>query len=144
MARSRPGSGRTGVAGAAGGHGASGSDAVLKFMNRRITVMRGTSVNEYGDETDVGTPYLTGVQAALAEVSETTFDAASQRQQIIRAIKARVPGWVDVETTDTIQDEATGYFYMIESIEAEPSIGYYPPFKLLTLRMRSGVTADSD
>ena len=106
--------------------------------------MRGTAVNDYGDETDVGTPYLTGVPAAIAETSQQAFDQATQRHQIIRAVTCTVPAWVDVWTTDTIQDEFTGYFYMIESIEAWPGIGYYPAMQILTLRMRSGVTIGSD
>lgn len=129
---------------ARGGTGASGVESVLKFWNRRITVMRGTEVNAYGDESDVGVPLYTGVQAALAETTQTAYDSASQRQQIIRGITCKVPNWVDVVTTDTIMDEATGAYYMIEAIQAQPGIGYYPPFKELTLRMRSGVGVQSD
>ena len=144
MARTRTSRGGAGRAGAPSTAAGSGAVAVLKFWNRTITIMRGTAADEFGDLSDVGTPYLTGVQAALAEVSDVVFDAATMRQQIIRAIKCTVPGWAGVLSTDTIQDEFTGFFYMIESIEAQPGIGYYPPFSILTLRMRSGVSVTSD
>jgi hypothetical protein len=127
-----------------GSGGASGATGVLKVWNRTITVMRGMAVNAYGDESDVGTPLYTGVQAALAETEQTVFDAATQRQQIIRAVTCTVPAWVDVLTTDTIRDEFTGFYYMVEGIRSEPGIGYYPPPKTLTLRMRSGVSIQSD
>jgi hypothetical protein len=136
MARARPSSG--------GGSGAPGATSVLKFWNRTIATYRGTTANAYGDVSDVGAPYLTGVQAALAETAQTVFDAATQRQQIIRAITCIVPAWADIVTTDTLQDEFTGFFYMISSIEAQPGLGYYPAPKILTLRMRSGVSIGSD
>lgn len=126
------------------GGGSAGAASVLRFMNRSLNTYRGPAVNAYGDESDVGTLYLTGVQAALAETAQTAFDPATQRPQIIRAITCIVPGWADIETTDTIQDPFTGWFYMITSMEDEPGLGYYPPRKILTLRMRSGVSIGSD
>lgn len=122
----------------------SGAPAVLRFFNRRINTFRGVATNAWGDLDDVGTPYLTGVQAALAETSSVVFDAATQRQQIVRAIECTVPAWADIVTTDTLYDPASGLYYMIESIEAQPGIGYYPAFKVLTLRVRSGVSIASD
>lgn len=129
---------------ARGGSGASGADAVLKFRNRLLNTYRGTAANTYGDLTDVGTLYLTGVPAALAETTQTYFDAATQRNQITREITCRVDSWVDIITTDTIEDTTTGLYYLIEGIKSEPGIGYYPPPKVLTLRMRSGVSIQSD
>lgn len=129
---------------ARGGSGASGAAAVLRFRNRLLNTYRGTAANEFGDLTDVGSPYLVAVPAALAEVEQTYFDAATQRNQIIREITCRVDAWVDIITTDTIEDATTGLFYLIEGIKSEPGIGYYPAPKILTLRMRSGVSIQSD
>lgn len=129
---------------ARGGGDASGTAGVLRFRNRRMTIMRGTQTNVFGDESDVGVPLYTGVSAAIAETSQTVFDAATQRQQIIREVTCTVPGWVDVVTTDTLKDEFTERYYMITSIEEEPGIGYYPAPKILTLRIRSGVNVRSD
>lgn len=127
-----------------GGGNASGTAAVLRFMNRRISVLRGTTVNDWGDKTNVGTPLYTNVPAAIAETAEQSFDPATERPQIIRSIKAAVPGWADIELTDTLLDPATGWYYMPEEIWDEPGIGIYPPRKLMTLRMRSGVTVDGE
>ena len=70
-------------------------------------------VDDLGDESDVGAPLYTDIPAAIAEVSETVFDAATQRLSTIRSIKAVMPGWADVIASDTIQDEFTGYFYIV-------------------------------
>ena len=134
-ARARPTSGSSG----SGGGGAGGS-AVLRFMNRRLAVYRGDAVNPYGDVSNVGELFLDDVPAALAEVSQNSFDPATQRPSIIRAIKCIVPGWADIDLDDTIQDKSTGFFYLVESAEAEPGLGYRPPRRILTLRQRSGVS----
>ena len=144
MARTRTTSGGPGHAGAPSVPAGSGVAAALQFMNRQIAVLRGTAVDDLGDLSDVGAPLYTGIPAAIAEVSETVFDAATQRLSTIRSIKAAVPGWADVIASDTIQDEFTGFYYIVLSLEAEPGIGYYPPRKLLSLKMRSGVSVQSD
>jgi len=124
----------------AGQRGGGNSASVLAFRNRTLSVYRGTTVDELGDEIDSTTPLCTGIPAALAEVSDVSYDAATQRQQIIRSIKCTVPAWADIVDTDTLQDEFTGYYYIIESVEAQPGIGYYPAEQIFTLLMRSDVS----
>lgn len=136
MARKRPGG--TGTTARTGG------EAVLAFNNRLMTVMRGTEVNAYGDETDVGIPIYRDVPAALAEVEEVTFDRASQTRRTIRTVTCKFQAYVDVTSDDTLMDQFTGYFYLIESMKEQPGIGYYPAPKILTLRMRSGISVESD
>ena len=144
MARARSsGNGGKGVTGS-GGSGAAGADAVLRFRNRSLSVMRGTKISSYGSKTNTGTPLYRGIPAAIAETQDQAFDPASQRMQIIRGLSAIVPAWADIIETDTLMDETTGMFYLVESIQSRPSIGYYPPDKLLTLRERSGVSIGSD
>lgn len=113
-------------------------------MNRTFTICRGTEVNSHGDLTDVGLPIARGVPGALAEVSHETFDRSSQTRRTIRKVTAKFAAWVDVTDDDTLIDEFTGYAYVIESMQEEPGIGYYPPIKILTLDMRSGVSVASD
>jgi hypothetical protein len=130
MARARP---------AAGGKSSTGSDAVLMFRNRTVTVMRGIEVNDAGDISDVGTALYTGVQAAIAEVSHDTFDPASSTRRTIREVQCVLPAWTDVLLTDTLKDEANGYYYRIQEIVQRPSAGYYPPDLLLTLSEVTGL-----
>ena len=72
------------------------------------------------------------------------FDQATQRPQAVRTITCVLPNWADVIDTDTLYDPATGNFYLISSQQARPGPGYYPPDRILTLRMRSGVSLASD
>jgi hypothetical protein len=118
---------------------------MMELANTRLTIMRGTAANAYGDLTDVGAPIYSGIPAAINESSKTVFDAATQRPQTIRTSTCVVAGWVDVLTSDTLLDEGSGNYYMIEDIQRQPTgpTGITPT-KILTLRWRSGVTVDSD
>jgi hypothetical protein len=116
---------------------------VMEIANTTLSVLRGTKVNAYGDKTNVGTPLYTGIPAAVVESSRQAFDRASQRHQTIRTIQCVVPDWADILDTDTLMDETTRNFFMVESIAMQPTLGP-PPDKLLTLRARSGVTVATD
>ena len=124
--------------------GGLGQDSVLKLQNRLITIMRGTAVNEYGDETDVGIVHRQHVPAALAEKSSQTSDPADPVRRTVRTWECILPAWCDVTTNDTLMDETTGNFFMVEAIEPQTGPGYYPAPLILTLRMRSGISVSSD
>lgn len=113
-------------------------------MNRSFTVLRGFEISPRGDKTNVGTVLYTGVQGSLAETGHETFDPASSTQRTVRTFTCKMNNSADILTTDVLVDEFSGATYMIESLELEPGPGYYPQFKILTLRARSGVSFATD
>ncbi|MGH3296094.1 MAG: hypothetical protein ACRDP7_30275 [Trebonia sp.] len=115
----------------------------MELANTSLSVLRGTTVNAWGDKTNVGTPLYTGIPAALVESAKQVFDRASQRMQTIRTSTCVVPDWADILDTDTLIDETSGDAYMIESVTRQPTLGP-PPDKILVLRSRSGVSVESD
>lgn len=118
---------------------------MMELANTRLTIMRGTAANAYGDESDVGTPLYMGVPAAVNESSKTVFDPATQQPRTIRTSTAVVPGWTDVLLSDTLFDENSGSYYMVQDIARQPTgaTGISPDL-LLTLRSRSGVSTSTD
>jgi hypothetical protein len=118
---------------------------MMELANTRLTIMRGTTVNAYGDESDVGSPIATGIPAAVTESSKQVWDPATQQPRTVRTSKCVVPGWVDVVNSDTLLDETTGNAFMIQDIQLQPTgpTGI-PPAKILTLRGRSGVSVRSE
>jgi hypothetical protein len=118
---------------------------MMELANTRVTIMRGTAANAYGDLTDVGQPVYMGIPAAINESSKTVFDAATQRPQTIRTSVCVVANFVDILTSDTLLDETSQNYYMIEDIQTQPTgpTGITPT-KILTLRWRSGVSPGSD
>lgn len=118
---------------------------MMELANTTITIMRGVEANAYGDLSDVGTPVYTGVPAAVTEASKQTWDPATQQPRTIRTLKALVPIWTDILTSDTIRDETNGNYYMINDLQRQPvgPTGITPSI-ILTLRERSGVGTGSD
>ena len=90
---------------------------MLELQNTTLSTFRGRAENAYGDQTDVGVPYLTGIPAALVETAKSSFDQASQTRRTIRTVECRVPVWADIDDDDTLMDERTGSYFMVESIE---------------------------
>jgi hypothetical protein len=103
------------------------------LANTAATILRGTTTDAYGDVDDAATVAHADVPAAIVESSKVVTDPSSQTPRTIRAITCVMPGWADVLNTDRVQDQGTGYVYAIESVEAQPSLGY-PADTVLTLR----------
>lgn len=112
---------------------------MLGLANAQVSVLRGTTANAYGDETDGTTAVFTGIPAAIVESSHTTTDPASQTPRTVRTITCVMPGWAAVLNSDRLQD-GNGVIYMIESVTAQPSLGY-PADTILTLRRVTGTGA---
>lgn len=107
---------------------------VAEAANCTVTLMRGTVPDDYGDVSDAGIPYLTGVPAVLIETSRNVFDPATQAPRTVRAATLKLPAYVAVDNTDQVQDEATGNLYAIEDITQPPTLMGAPVDLTLTLR----------
>jgi len=116
---------------------------VAEVASTTLSTFRGTTADGYGDLDDTGIPYLKGIPAAITETAKAAFDAASQTRRTIRTIMCVVPSWADIDDDDTLRDERTGDFFMIESQQRQPSLGL-PGDLILTLRARSGITIATD
>ena len=102
-----------------------------------VSVLRGETADEYGDVVDAATAAYENVPASIVEgMAKTVTDPSTQTPRTIRPITAVLPAWADVLNTDRLQD-AAGTVYIIESVTAQPSLGY-PPDTVLTLRRVTG------
>ena len=110
---------------------------MMDLANCSVTIQRGTVTDAYGDVADSFTPVYTGIPAAIVESSKTVTDPSSQMPRTIRAITCVMPGWADVLNTDTLLNEQSNQGFAVESVEAQPSLGY-PADTVLTLRRLTG------
>lgn len=108
-----------------------------------LTICRGADTNSHGDKTNVGIPLYRGVPAALVEKSYTTYDPSAQARRTIRQWMAVLQPWTDLLANDTVQDEMTGSWFMVISLQSQPTLGV-PPDLIAMLRERSGVSVRSD
>lgn len=103
----------------------------------QVSVLRGTTTDDFGDLIDAATPVVTGVPAAIVESSKTVTDQATQTPRTVRTVTCVLPAWASVLNTDRLQDQSTGLTYFIESVETQPSLGY-PGDQVLGLRRVTG------
>jgi hypothetical protein len=81
----------------------------------RLTVLRGTTTDAYGDEQDTDTAVATGVIASLVEQSRRVTTRENPTPRIVRYAVARVPAGTDIRDQDRVRDERTGATYIVEA-----------------------------
>jgi len=91
---------------------------VLARANTTIAVLRGTSTDGYGDETDTDTPVATGIPASLIEQTRRVTTRDDPTPRIVRYAVGRVTAGTDVTDQDRIRDERTGDIYIVDAVSA--------------------------
>lgn len=91
-------------------------------VNCSATILRGTTVNQFGDEIDSNVPFISGLPITLVETGKTVQDPSTPTPRTIREITAMVPHWTGVLDTDRIRDERTGDVFMVISVTTPPTI----------------------
>jgi hypothetical protein len=95
---------------------------VAEAANTTISLLRGETVDEYGDVIDSNTPVFTGVPAVLVEQPGQTQDPSNPTPRTIRAIKLVVPSFLGLLDTDRILDEPTGNTYIVITVTTPPTL----------------------
>lgn len=84
----------------------------------KVSILRGTTTDAYGDEQDADTVVHTGIPASLIEQSRRVTTRDNPTPRIVRYAIARVPAATDVTDQDRLRDERTGATYIVESVSA--------------------------
>jgi hypothetical protein len=82
----------------------------------RVSILRGTTEDAWGDEQDTDTPVYTGIPASLIEQSRRVTTRDDPTPRIVRYAVARVPARTDVTDQDRLLDERTGAKYIVEAV----------------------------
>lgn len=109
--------------------------------NTTASVMRGTTENQFGDEIDANTPYISGLPVTLIETGKTVQDPSSATPRTIRQVYCNVPEWAGILNTDRLMDERTGDVYIIISVTKPPTIIGAPVDTILGLKRISANAA---
>lgn len=80
-----------------------------------ISVLGGSSTDEFGDETDGTTVLAASVPASLVESTRTAMEPVTGTPRIIRTHICRLPPGTAVDETNRIRDEITGETYIVVS-----------------------------
>lgn len=88
-------------------------------MNARATttvqVLRGTTVDSYGDDADNGTVVAAGVLVSIVEDRPTTTTPESTHPRVVHNFIGRARGNLDIRAGDQLQDERSTSKYIVDS-----------------------------
>lgn len=84
----------------------------------RLTVLRGTTLDAYGDEADTDTAVATGIIASLVEQTRRVTTRDDPTPRIVRYAVGRVTAGTDITDQDRIRDETTGAVYIVEAVSS--------------------------
>ncbi|MFJ8935358.1 hypothetical protein ACIRL0_06515 [Streptomyces sp. NPDC102365] len=91
--------------------------------NTTITVLRGTTLDEFGDEADNATVAASGIPASLIEQVRQAFTPESATPRVVRYTIGRVNPDTDIRETDRIKDERTNRTYIVQAVSQTGGIG---------------------
>lgn len=85
--------------------------------NTYISIYRGTTEDDAGDEVETDVPLKTKIPASLIEGRPRQVDSGtSGTPRVVRVATMRVQATEDIRRNDRIKDESTGQFWRIESV----------------------------
>jgi hypothetical protein len=94
---------------------------VYTLANTTVTILRGTTFDPEGDIEDDSTQIATGVLCQInaqrvATYGVRVFEPSSPTPSTIRLFEGVLPSGTDVENTDQLVDERSGYVYEVVSV----------------------------
>lgn len=98
-----------------------------------VSILRGVSTNDYGDEVDEPTPLHTRVPASIIEQSRRTYLPAEGATRVVRSVRCRLTAGTDVLKGDRIQDEQTNAVYVVNDLNDSPGSPVHMPDIVLEL-----------
>lgn len=81
-----------------------------------VTVLRGSTVNDYDDEVDGTSAVYTKIPASIIETEPLIETTSEGTPRTIRRFRTRIPARVILKDDDRIKDERTGDIYIIDAI----------------------------
>lgn len=103
------------------------------IANCRISIFRGNTVDEGGDETPANIPTRTGVLASIEEPRTSVFSSSATVQsqtgptpRQVRTLIGKVGSNVDVRVRDRILLEETGERYVVVNVTKPHRFGRRP------------------
>ena len=100
-----------------------------------VSVLRGTSIDPYGDEVDIDAAVATALPAAITEGKQRTWNPAEQRGGVIEQYTIRFRPGVDVAEQDRLRDDNTGVIYQVREVNRPPRIVSAPDVRVTAVRV---------
>lgn len=103
---------------------------MLARATTRVSVLRGTTVDAFGDEQDASTVAASGIPASLIEQTRVATTRDDPTPRVIRYTVGRVPPGTDVTEDDRIKDEVTEEVYIVTAVSTNANPAMAQPLRL--------------
>lgn len=100
--------------------------------NTTVTILRGSSIDEYSGTISNETAIATGQTASITEQTRLEQDPSTGTPRVIRYVTGRLENGTSVTKTDRLLDEETGRYFSIRSVR-QHSNPYYTSEVILDL-----------
>lgn len=88
------------------------------------TILRGTTIDQYGDPQDNGTPIASGVPFYIADTQDRVWDPATQTPRVVRMIDGQCQSDVDLRIGDQVRDDTNGITYIVNDVTQPYGAGW--------------------
>ena len=99
---------------------------MIARANTRVTILRGTSTNDYEDSVDEEVSVRTDVLCALEETNRRVYLPAEQATRIVRTYSARLSPTAPVQKGDRLRDQRTQVVYLVTDLN-DPQSAHHTP-----------------
>jgi len=101
----------------------------------RITVLRGSGVDSFGDETDVDTEVAEKMPAAITQDRQRSYQQVEARGGVVETFTIRLRPGADVTEGDRFRDETSGHVYQVREVSNPPRLIGLPDVRVTAVRV---------
>lgn len=99
--------------------------------NTKVSIYRGSTEDEYGDEVDLDTVLKAGIPASLIEGRPRQVESGtSGTPRVIRSATLRLVATTDIKRYDRVKDEATGQLWRVDAVGAIGNPAFTPDLRV--------------
>jgi hypothetical protein len=107
---------------------------VIAVPNTTVSILGGDAPDsDFGDVLDSDTPAGSGIPASIIEGRQVVATESDAQARIIRYYTGRLPAGTEVNDSQKLRDEVTGFIYVIDNV-TEPQNPVIPQDVRLDLR----------
>lgn len=89
------------------------------LANCRVSILRGTMTDAWGDPKDRTDPVHSGIPASIMTVRTNETTMSSGRPQQISYLIGRLPAGTDIQAQDRLLDEGSGVIYIVDGVDLD-------------------------
>ena len=100
------------------------------LANTTLSVLRGTTTDEFGDDADNSTVVASGIPCSLIEQIRQAYTPENPTPRVVRYSIGRVNADTDIRESDRVKDERTNRTYIVQAVSQTGGLGMVNDLRL--------------